>query len=180
MYKIISISGKAKHGKTSTSEILKRLLEKDGQRVCIINYADLLKFYAKTYFSWDGLKNNSGRTLLQLLGTERVRIHRPDYWVDHVINFAKLFSNDFDYFIISDTRFPNELNKWGEEGINIIKLWVTRLDYDNGLSEEQKNHLSETSLDDYRDNHGFDYYITSKSGLDNLEFEVRPLYDIIK
>ncbi len=176
MYRVVSFSGKAQHGKTSSAIILKGFLEADGKRVCLINYADLLKFYAKTYFSWDGIKNNSGRTLLQLLGTERVRIGHPDYWVDHVINFTKLFANDFDYFLVADARFPNELNRWFEEDIDITRVWVTRLNFDNGLTEEQKNHPSETSLDLYTE---WDWVIQSESGLNNLEKKVNLFYSVL-
>ncbi len=134
MCKVISFSGKALAGKTTSAEILKSLLELDDFKVCMINYADLLKFYAKQYFKWDGKKDYNGRTILQILGTERVRHNEPNYWVDHVIGFYKLFEKDFDYFLISDSRFINELERWRDYKIGIIKVLVERLNFDNGLT----------------------------------------------
>jgi hypothetical protein len=174
MYKVISFSGHALAGKTTSAELLKSFLEQNGKRVCLINYADILKFYAKQYFHWNGKKDVEGRTILQKLGTNRVRIYEPDYWVDLVIGFTELFGNiDFDYFLISDARFINELERWHDFGIDVIKVYVERLNFDNGLTLEQKNHPSEIALDDY---HDFDWTISAESGLDNLKNAVELFY----
>jgi hypothetical protein len=173
MCKVISFSGHALSGKTTSAEILREFLEEDGFKVCLINYADLLKFYAKQYFGWDGKKDFNGRSLLQILGTERVRYNEPNYWVDSVIGFTELFKNDFDYFLISDARFANELERWRDYKISIIKVLVERLNFDNGLSPEQKNHASEIALDNYK---YFDWEIISESGVDNLRKEVEMFY----
>ena len=58
--KVICISGKAQHGKDTTAAILKELLEADGKSVKIAHFADLLKFICKTYFDWDGQKDERG------------------------------------------------------------------------------------------------------------------------
>ena len=146
---IVTFSGKAQHGKDTAAKILQQLLEQQDKKVMSINYADYLKYLATQYLGWDGSKDEKGRTLLQQLGTEKVRYRFPDFWVDNVISLAKIFDNDCDYILIGDCRFPNEINKWGEEGYTVIPVHVERLNFDNGLTDEQKCHLSETSLDDF-------------------------------
>ncbi len=146
---IICISGKARHGKDTFCDMLKDELEKCGSKVLVIRYADLLKYLCKDYFGWDGQKDDKGRTLLQYVGTDIVRKKNPNYWVDFVISFVKLFANEWGYVLIPDTRFPNEIDRWKDEGFNPIHVRVVRDGFDNGLSEEQKNHPSETALSDY-------------------------------
>jgi len=146
---IITFSGKAQHGKTTSANILGGILKKQNKRVLFASYADYLKYIARQYYDWNGEKDEKGRTLLQELGTEKTRIRFPDFWVDNVISLAKIFENDYDYVIIDDCRFPNEISRWKEEGYNILSFWVNRPNFDNKLTEEQKNHPSETSLIGY-------------------------------
>ena len=159
MIKIVTISGKAEHGKDSTAIWLKEFLELNNKRVLIMHYADLLKFYATIYFGWNGEKDEKGRTLLQYIGTEKVRSKYPDYWVQNVINFVDIFQDDFDYVIIPDCRFPNECDLWRANNYDIITVNVKRLNYTNSLTKEQQQHASEISLDNYV----FDYYIENET-----------------
>ena len=148
--KIICISGKAQHGKDYTAEYIKSNINK---KTVIIHYGDLLKYIAEKYFNWNGKKDKEGRNLLQHLGTDVVRKQEPDFWVDYLINMLKVFSKEWEYVIIPDCRFPNEIDKLKSSGFDIITLRVIRPYYDNGLTKEQKAHISETALDDYQ----FDY-----------------------
>ena len=145
--KIICISGKAQHGKDTCASIMQRLLQEQGKKSRIIHFADLLKYLCKTYFDWNGEKDNYGRTLLQRVGTDTIRQQKPNYWVDFVIDFLKLFPDEWDYVIIPDTRFPNEVSCMKEAFPNTLHVRVIRSNFDNGLSIEQQNHISETALD---------------------------------
>jgi len=161
---IITLSGKARHGKDTSAQIIKSILERRGKRVMVTNYADFLKYLAKQYLDWDGSKDGQGRTLLQHLGTEKVRLRFPDYWVETVMGIAKVFEDDYDCVLIADTRFPNEINCWKEDGYSVISVYVERLNFDNGLTEEQKNHPSENALNDFQ----FDIKIQTRT-LEELE-----------
>lgn len=147
--KIITISGQARHGKNATADIIKEKLIQQGQRVLIINYADYLKFLAKQYYGWNGEKDEAGRTLLQQLGTEKVRKKSPNFWVDTVIRTVNVLADDFDYVLIPDSRFKNEIDRFIKKGYNVTSIHVERLNFDNGLTEEQKKHPSETALNNY-------------------------------
>lgn len=147
--KIIAISGKARHGKDTVAEFLKEGLEGYGKsRVLIIHYADLLKFICSQYLGWDGKKNEDGRRLLQYYGTNFVREKKPDFWVDFVLNFLEIFNENFDYVIIPDCRFPNEIEKL-KLYYSTTHIRVIRSNFDNALTLDQINHPSETALDDY-------------------------------
>lgn len=175
MTTIITLSGKAESGKDLSASLLKEELEIQGKKVLIINYANYLKFICQKYFNWNGEKDIAGRTLLQQIGTEKVRFKYPNFWVDTVINFVKAFQDDFDYILIPDCRFPNEVNCWKEEGFTIIPLHIERLNYENHLTPEQRLHLSETSMDDFV----FDYYIKTETGIDMLREKIVKFVDYL-
>lgn len=172
---IICISGKARHGKDTVGTMLKSEFEAKGQRVLLIHYADLLKWLCEKYFAWDGQKDDAGRTLLQRVGTDVVRNQNPDFWVDFVISFVSFFKNEWDYVIIPDCRFLNELNRWKEAGFNTYYFRVERPDFDNGLSAEQKIHPSETALDSVDP----DLKILNDGDLVHLEKRVMRIADAV-
>lgn len=171
MTKIICISGKAQHGKDTTASILQNELEKLGNRVVIIHYADLLKFICTKYFNWDGNKDKAGRTMLQEKGKD-ARDQNPDYWVDFVIGLIRMYSKEWDYVLIPDTRYPNEVEKITSDWQDTVHMRIVRPNFDNGLTEQQKMHSSETALDDYP----FDMLIenTTMEELKNNILEVLP------
>ena len=82
--------------------------------------------------------------MLQNVGTNVVRKKYPNYWVDFILQMADFFSECWDYIIIPDVRFPNEINLWKEKGYDVITINVNRPDFNNGLTEEQNKHESET------------------------------------
>jgi len=171
---IITLSGQAQHGKDSSVQIIKEFLEKNYKTALIINYADYLKYLAKQYFGWDGEKDDKGRALLQWLGTEKIRSKHPDFWVDVVINIAKALEEEYNYVLIADCRFPNEIHRWKTERYTIISVHVERLDFDNGLTVEQKAHASKTALDDYM----FDVYLKAIN-LTELREEAKKVYEVL-
>lgn len=166
---IVLLSGKAEAGKTLASNIIKENLEKEGKRVLILSFAGYLKFIAKEYFGWNGKKDREGRTLLQYLGTNVVRKKNPDFWVKTVYDLIYTFEDEFDYFILDDTRFPNEIDYFHKrDPLSYVSVRINRLNFENSLNEEQRNHLSETGLDSRE----MDIEIYSSSGRDNLENEI--------
>lgn len=146
--RIILISGSARFGKDSTAFMMKELLEKQKKKVLIIHYADNLKLFAKNYFGWSGQKDQKGRELLQWLGTDVIRKNYEDTWVDMVVALLKGIKTLYDYIIIPDVRFPNEIDRM-RDNFDCITVRVIRPNFDNGLTEEQRKHPSETALDNY-------------------------------
>lgn len=149
MKQLIAISGKAQHGKDTTGAYIAQKLTEDGHRVIVAHYADLVKYVCKTFFGWDGQKDEAGRHLLQYVGTDVVRRQDPNYWVDFIIRIVSFFGENWDYIIIPDTRFPNEIERLRESGLPVTHIRVVRPDFVSPLTEEQQKHPSETSLDNY-------------------------------
>jgi hypothetical protein len=166
---ILGFGGKARSGKDTSVDMLKDRLEFKGYKVLHINMANYVKYIAKEYFDWDGQKDEKGRHILQQVGTEIVRSKNPDFWVNTVIEFIKVFDN-YDFVLIGDVRFPNEINRFKEEGYQTYSVHVERLNFENNLTKEQRNHLSETSMDNFK----FDYYIEAEN-LRQLDDEVDEL-----
>ena len=86
--------------------------------------------------------------LLQWFGTDVVRKNYKDTWVDMIVALLKGIRTLYDYVIIPDVRFQNEIDKM-YDNFDCVTVRIIRPNFDNGLTEEQKNHSSETALDDY-------------------------------
>lgn len=147
--KVICISGKAGHGKDTAAKYLKEQLELGENQVLIAHFGDLVKFVCKTYFDWDGVKNEDGRELLQTIGTDIVRAEEPTYWVDFVADMLGFFEQAWDYVIIPDLRFQNELETLIKRGFHTVHMRIIRDGYESDMPEWQQYHVSETELDDY-------------------------------
>lgn len=145
--KVVCISGKAQHGKDTTAGMMKTALESMGHTVLIAHYGDLVKYVCRTFFGWNGEKDAYGRSLLQKIGTDIVREQRPNYWVDFVKDMLSMFPNEWDFVLIPDSRFPNEIDGLKQSGFNVIHLRVRRENFESPLTTEQQNHPSETALD---------------------------------
>lgn len=127
------------------------------------------------------------RTLLQLLGTECGRqIIHPNIWVnslmsdykDKTVSKGKLLKKPiYPNWIITDTRFPNELKAVKDrEGITIRvnrnpeNKWIDKQEWDlhtKGIVP----HESETALD----NAEFDYVIDNNGTIEELVEKVREI-----
>lgn len=174
MSKVICISGHAQNGKDTTASILKNVLEKDNKSAIILHYADLLKYICKQYFGWDGVKDEHGRTILQHIGTDIIRKKEQDYWVNFIKSFINLFYEEFDYFIIADARFPNEIDLIKRD-FDTTHIKVIRENFKSPLSEEQQKHISETALNNYV----ADLYIYNNGSISDLAKNIEYIKNFI-
>ena len=163
--KVIAISGHAMNGKDTAAEMIRSALELNGERVLITHYADLLKYICKMFFGWNGEKDERGRNLLQYVGTDVVRKKKPDFWVEFIIFILEHFGDNWDYVIIPDTRFPNEIDRLIEDGFCVTHIRIDRNNFNSELNNEQKTHESETALDKTTP----DYLIKNSGSLQDLE-----------
>lgn len=147
--RIFTISGKAGSGKDTLARMLRKELENRGSRVLITHYADLLKYYCIEMFHWDGAKDEEGRSLLQHIGTDIVRHRNENYWVDHIIGMLSVFHDMWDYVIIPDARFPNEVDRLIDEGYMVTSIVVSREYGQPSMTDNQMNHESENAMNDY-------------------------------
>ena len=180
----IILSGKSGSGKDMTAQFMKEELAKHGQKALVIHYADAVKWFCRDFLDWDGKKDEVGRTLLQMVGTDIVRAKHPNFWVGIVVGLIQAFEpyKDFDVAIIPDARFENEVNISLENLKNSVSVRIERKNADGTdwinptLTEEQRNHPSETSLDCF----AFDYVIHNDEGLDTLRESAITILEDLK
>ena len=200
--KIIALSGKAESGKNFYADLLKQYIESSfNEKVCLIAFADVLKYTAKTYFGWNGEKDEKGRELLQKVGTELREKKNPDIWVNITCDLIKFMSSEYDWFIVTDVRFERELLTLKMRFLQVYPVRIERFSididpingkillyekaihpYKNHLTNEQRQHSSETELDNYK--HWFEtiYNYTvccDDNDLNSLAVS-NPFYDVFK
>ena len=167
--KVILISGKAQHGKDTVAGFLEEELTRRHQTVLIAHYGDLLKYICRTFFDWNGEKDEDGRSLLQHVGTDVIRKQDSNFWARFVCQMLKFFPDAWDYVVIPDCRFKNEISQPAEYGLKPYHIRVVRPDFDNGLTPKQQAHPSETALDGVKP----DYTLINNGSLSDLRRLVR-------
>lgn len=149
--KVIELCGKAGVGKDTFGLELKKQLEQKGFKCVHLAFADRLKDICTRYFNWDGKKDEAGRHLLQYVGTEIFRNYNSEYWIREVADFLHVCNDTelFDYAIITDARFPNEINEIVSQFETLV-FKINRENFESRLTIKAQSHLSETALDDFR------------------------------
>ena len=188
--KIIMISAHSQNGKDAVANIMKEQLEQKEQRVLIVHFADLVKFYATQYFNWDGNKDERGRALLQKIGTTIMRERWPTYWAEIIAKFIDALGDDiydvfFDYVIIPDWRFINEFETVYDYARlfhqKVTTIRVNRYNEDGTLywnpqmTLEQRQHISECELDNFN----FEWIVSNRGTLDDLRDSIKVILDNI-
>ena len=168
--KVILISAKARHGKDSAAKILQDLLGQSGKTVLICHFADCLKMLCQNSYGWvQGDKGSVGRTILQNVATD-YRNNNPDCWANIVKQIA--ISCPEEYVIIPDCRYQNEPKAFCDMDTTVIR--IERPNFDNGLTDQQKNHLSEIDMDHYK----FDKVIINDGTLENLKEKIKQVFQL--
>lgn len=173
--KIILIAGKARSGKNTIGDILKKLYETDQKRVVISPYTKYLKRYIEEITGKEIDENDKPRELLQQLGVEIIRekLGKRDMFITRQMDDIDIYSYFFDVIIIPDVRFPKEIDRIREKYSNVTVIKVLT-SLTNSMSLEEKNHITETALDNYSDDE-FDYVIENDD-LSILEKNVKKIY----
>lgn len=175
---VILISGKAGSGKTTIANILKdKILEIPSMTVLKYGFADPIKYIARAFAKWDENKDEKGRRLLQQIGAI-FREYNQDIWVIHFLNQLdkKAGILPFNFAIIDDWRFPNELAYLKQNPI--LDIVTIRIFGRGGLSGSNASDVSENSLPEVSvemiptgltDDHWYDFQIENSDDLEQLE-----------
>jgi len=175
---IYLISGKARHGKDTTANIMKDYYEQRGDKVIILQYSSYIKEYAKKISNWDGSEETKPRQLLQQLGTDVIRKKIDSlFFVDAMLKDFKVYSYFFDVIIVSDVRTPEEIEYPKNNFNNVNAFNIIRVNFDNGLTEEQRKHYTEIALDNYNK---FDYIVMNDGTIEDLKNKVNKILEAIK
>jgi hypothetical protein len=144
---LVLIGGKAGVGKTTASEyLLDKMTELyPGLLMEHTAFAKPIKEIAYSVFHWDGNKDDKGRRLLQVIGTEAGREYNENIWVEYFENNV-LNGLFMPYFVfVDDWRFPNEL-AYFEKNILFDVITIRIESNRNELSHNVSSHASENSL----------------------------------
>lgn len=175
LVKVIAIAGKARNGKTTSANIFKSLIEQDDKKAVVVSYAGYVKYVCETYYGWDGKKDEAGRTMLQNVGDGFRIKYSETYWVDRLMSDIYILKDLYDYVIIDDCRYPNEIIA-PQNNFDTVSIVVKRELFESELTEEQKTHASEVALDNFN----FDYTVSAMSGIENLMPPISTIYKKIK
>jgi len=179
---IIAVAGKARSGKNVFAEFLaSELYKRTGEAYVLMAYADELKRMVQREFdlSWDQLWGEekevedkryrrwtdkdeevywTGREIMQAYG----EFHRSidwNFWVRKLFLIAD--EKEYKNIIVTDVRYPNEVDPILERGGYHIRVNRPASDKIHGLT-----HSSETSLDaPYK----VDFAISNSGSLDDLK-----------
>ncbi len=160
--KIFVIGGRAKSGKNTFGEMLREELKDYGYRPCVMHITEPLYSYARTYFDWNGNEDEKPREFLQKMGIEIIRdkLGKKEFLLNRLYEDIEILSNFFDAFIITDARMINEFESIKQKYEDVITIKLERKDYDNQLTEEEAEHITEKEVDAYDD---YDYVIQNRS-----------------
>ena len=161
--KVIMICGKARSGKDTLADFLISRLE--DKKPCKVQIGQYIKYYAMKYFGWDGEEETKPRDLLIHLGTDIIRNKiDPNFHINRLVQDLEVLSYFYDTFIVSDVRFPVEIEKVKEKYDDVVTIKISRDSEE--LNQSQKSNITETALDNYTD---YDYVIDNNGTLEELE-----------
>ena len=166
--KIYVIGGKAKSGKNTLGENLKEELKDYGYKPCVMHITEPLYSYARNYFEYRD-EDPKPREFLQKVGIEIIRekMGKKQFLLNRLYEDIEILSNFFDTFIITDARLTEEFESIKNHYQEVVTIKLERNNYDNELTEEEENHITEKDIDNY---HDFDYVIENK-GIDDLKLK---------
>ena len=160
--RIYVIGGRAKSGKNTFGEYLREELKDYGYKPCVMHITEPLYSYARTYFEWNGREEDKPREFLQKMGIEIIRdkLGKKDFLLNRLYEDIEILSNFFDTFIITDARMIHEFEDISKKYGDVVTIKLERENYDDQLTEEEANHVTEKEVDVYQD---YDYVIENRS-----------------
>lgn len=164
--KIFVLSGKAKSGKDLIADKISLYYK---NKKCIqISYAYYLKQYIKKIMNISFDESNKPRTLLQEFGIDLIKKIDPLFLVKRLIEDIKVYSYFYDVIIVTDARLKEEITEL-KKLFKIITIRVNTNYSDSKMSIKEKNHITETDLDDYKE---FDYVINDFEQINEILEEI--------
>lgn len=171
--KIIILSGQAQSGKNETANIIKEYYENKNKKTVILAYAKYLKDYAKEIINWDLKEETKPRELLQQLGVELIKNQIDENMlINRIKEDIKVYEYFFDVIIIADARFESEIEEIRNKNTTVIKIEGK----ENNLTQDQKNHITETALNNYNN---YDYIIENKKTKKELKEQIEKIMEEI-
>ncbi len=183
--RVVGFGCTAQVGKDTATEYLEKKYPGSAKRVA---FADKLKqvcmlLFGLSYEQCYGSKEiketidprygMSPREIMQKVGDGMRKIY-PEIWVDTVFytTIPDHQKEGYDFFVISDVRYPNEGDKIHAESGTLVK--VLR---ESGGVDVGANHSSETAMKDYKN---FDFIIDNNGTFDEYYERLDKLLEEIE
>lgn len=166
--RIFLVAGKAHSGKATIANIIKEYYKEE--KTIITEYSKYIKLYAKEMLDWDGAYETKPRGFLQKLGYD-VRTNMDKYFfINRMLDDIKIYIKytDVKNIIIADCRYAEEIESIKEKFDNVTSIYTINEFGTNLLTDDEKRHISETSLENYEH---FDYVIHNND-INKLKEEV--------
>lgn len=154
-------------GKSTVAERVVELLQKIEVPVTKMSMADPVKEIARDVFGWNGKKDDKGRRLLQVVGTDAGRSYNENIWVEKATLKVKQLANPTGIVVFDDIRFFNEANWIMQSSGLLIKL--TR-EVPNVSAKRPDIHASERKINGVE----FDLIVMNMEG--NPDFACEHVY----
>lgn len=176
--KFILISGKAESGKDTSASAMSDYLATIGKSFTIVRFGDMLKSILKTFSGWNGEKDIAGRQLLQDTSNSYRKNVSDTYFPEMLSGVIKAIYPDVEYILIPDTRYPQEIETIMSNFANddVFCVRIERMNHENRLTNEQRLHDSEVSLDAYE---YFDYVLQASTIEENYSKSIKILEEIL-
>ncbi len=173
--KVFLLCGKARCGKDTAANVIKKYYE---NKAIITSISKYIKLYAMEISAWTGSEIDKPRTLLQELGTDIVRdkLGKKDIYINRLLDDIDVYHYFSDIVVVKDIRFPREIELIKNKYPNTTVIHIKRINFENELDEKQKNHPTEIALDNY---HNFDYEIINDD-FKTLEIDIINILKGIK
>lgn len=167
MEKLIVLSGKARSGKDTVTRILIDYYK--NKKSITVSFA----YYLKDYLRRMGLyqEENKPRRLMQEFGLHLKEKMGSKFFINRLLEDIKVLEEYYDVIIVTDARLKEEMISLKEKYPQMKSMRIVRENYDNGLSETEKNDITEMDLDDFS---FFDYVVYNNN---TLEEQIRRYCD---
>ncbi len=178
--KLYLLVGKARSGKDTIAQFIHEYYQEkySNLKVTDLAIAFYLKEYAKKICNWDGMDETKPRDFLQYLGTDIIRKEiDPLFFIQRMLEDLSIYKRFFDIITISDIRFPIEVTSLKEHYKDAIVISVKRPQAENLLTEEQKKHETEASLDHFD---AYDFEILNDQDLPALKKKVIQIIEEVE
>lgn len=158
---IVGLTGAAGSGKSTLAVALacEPAIKAAFSGVYCMRFAEELKRIAREEMGWDGEKDERGRRLLQVLGTECGRAYNPNIWIDKLMaRIDDITDEGPTLILIDDMRFDNEAQAVRSRGGKVVLLENRAYDL-----KENATHSSELGVSDSLIDFKFDSSHPAKS-----------------
>lgn len=173
---LVLLGGKQKTGKTTSAKFIAQILKVKYPTLSVEHtaLARPIKEIAHSVFHWDGEKDDRGRRLLQVIGTDAGREYNEDLWNEYLEGYilGGLFIPNI--VLVDDWRFPNEKDYFTSRGM-MFDVTTIRLYRDTGIID---THPSENSLPDNK--FYYDFVINNNKDFTDLYKELGSVISFLE